>query len=94
MQKSVDGNVSPIPDLHECFKTDEGLEGGSAEQLSTNLARASPEVRKCVTSCKHIAETARQQNNFQNVRSFFFFHAFMAHLQWYKSTSLVTSRFY
>lgn len=94
MQKNVDGNVSPIPDLHECFKTDEGLEGGTAEQLSTNLARASPEVRKCVASCKHIAETARQQNNFQNVRSVFFFHVFMADLLWSKSTSLVTSRFY
>ncbi|XP_075875854.1 acetylcholine receptor subunit gamma [Nelusetta ayraudi] len=47
-------------------KLHEGLEGGTAEQLSTGLARASPELRKCVASCKHIAETTRQQNNFQN----------------------------
>ncbi|XP_047445700.1 acetylcholine receptor subunit gamma [Mugil cephalus] len=43
-----------------------GLEGGTAEQLSTSLAKASPELKQCVASCKHIAETARQQNNFQN----------------------------
>ncbi|KAM6989300.1 acetylcholine receptor subunit gamma [Tautogolabrus adspersus] len=43
-----------------------GLEGGTAEQISASLARASPQLRQCVASCKHIAETARQQNNFQN----------------------------
>ncbi|XP_065810056.1 acetylcholine receptor subunit gamma [Labrus bergylta] len=43
-----------------------GLEGGTAEQISANLARASPQLRQCVASCKHIAETARQQNSFQN----------------------------
>ncbi|XP_024922092.1 acetylcholine receptor subunit gamma, partial [Cynoglossus semilaevis] len=43
-----------------------GLEGGTAEQLGASLARASPELRQCVASCKHIAETARQQNSFQN----------------------------
>ncbi|XP_068605011.1 acetylcholine receptor subunit gamma [Brachionichthys hirsutus] len=44
----------------------DGLEGGTAEQLSTSLANASPDLKKCVASCKHIAETARQQKNFQN----------------------------
>ncbi|XP_068593587.1 acetylcholine receptor subunit gamma [Cebidichthys violaceus] len=47
-------------------KLNDGLEGGTAEQLSASLARASPQLKQCVTSCKHIAETARQQNNFQN----------------------------
>uniref|UniRef100_A0A8D3CUN2 Cholinergic receptor, nicotinic, gamma n=1 Tax=Scophthalmus maximus TaxID=52904 RepID=A0A8D3CUN2_SCOMX len=36
------------------------------EQLGTSLAKASPELKQCVASCKHIAETARQHNNFQN----------------------------
>ncbi|MEQ2293249.1 hypothetical protein AMECASPLE_031354 [Ameca splendens] len=43
-----------------------GLKGGTAEQLSVSLAQASPELRQCVASCKHIAEAARQQNNFQS----------------------------
>ncbi|XP_032420737.1 LOW QUALITY PROTEIN: acetylcholine receptor subunit gamma [Xiphophorus hellerii] len=43
-----------------------GLTGGTAEQLSVSLAQASPELRQCVESCKHIAETARQQNSFQS----------------------------
>uniref|UniRef100_A0A3Q3WK57 Uncharacterized protein n=1 Tax=Mola mola TaxID=94237 RepID=A0A3Q3WK57_MOLML len=47
-------------------KLHDGLEGGTAEQLSNCLAKASPELKKCVTSCIHIAETARQQNNFEN----------------------------
>uniref|UniRef100_H3C0J7 Cholinergic receptor, nicotinic, gamma n=1 Tax=Tetraodon nigroviridis TaxID=99883 RepID=H3C0J7_TETNG len=47
-------------------KLHEGLDGGTPEQLSISLAKASPEVKKCVASCKHIAETARQHNNFQN----------------------------
>ncbi|XP_028283514.1 acetylcholine receptor subunit gamma [Parambassis ranga] len=47
-------------------KLRDGLEGGTAEQLSTSLAKASPELKQCVASCKHIAETARQQSNFQN----------------------------
>lgn len=66
-QKSADVRLSLL--LNPLFfpPTDEGLEGGTAEQLSTGLARASPELRKCVASCKHIAETTRQQNNFQNV---------------------------
>ncbi|XP_038125534.1 acetylcholine receptor subunit gamma isoform X3 [Cyprinodon tularosa] len=42
-----------------------GLKGGTAEDLSVSLAQASPELRQCVASCKHIAETAKQQNNFQ-----------------------------
>lgn len=61
-------NVLLIPNL---LPTDEGLEGGTAEQLSASLARASPELRKCVASCKRIAETTRLQNNFQNVSSLF-----------------------
>uniref|UniRef100_A0A3Q2ZSP7 Cholinergic receptor, nicotinic, gamma n=1 Tax=Kryptolebias marmoratus TaxID=37003 RepID=A0A3Q2ZSP7_KRYMA len=40
--------------------------GDSAEQLSVSLARASPELKQCVASCKHIAETTRQQSNFQS----------------------------
>ncbi|XP_053186680.1 acetylcholine receptor subunit gamma [Scomber japonicus] len=47
-------------------KLHEGLVEGTAEQLSTSLAKASPELRQCVASCKHIAETARHQNDFQN----------------------------
>lgn len=49
----------------------DGLEAGTAEQLGASLAKASPELKQCVASCKHIAETARQQNNFQNVSSVF-----------------------
>ena len=49
---------------------DDGIRGGSAENLYTSLAHASPELKQCVASCKHIAETARQQNNFQNVSSY------------------------
>ncbi|XP_075953454.1 acetylcholine receptor subunit gamma [Anarhichas minor] len=47
-------------------KLNDGLEGGTAEQLSASLVKASPQLKQCVSSCKHIAETARQQNNFQN----------------------------
>ncbi|KAA8587310.1 hypothetical protein FQN60_016172 [Etheostoma spectabile] len=36
------------------------------EQVSASLAQASPQLKQCVASCNHIAETARQQNNFQN----------------------------
>ncbi|KAM3866392.1 acetylcholine receptor subunit gamma [Diretmus argenteus] len=43
-----------------------GLEGGTAEQIGASLAKASPELKQCVASCKHIAETARQQNSFQS----------------------------
>ena len=50
--------------------SDDGMEGGTAEQLGASLANASPELKKCVASCKHIAETARQKNNFQNVSSY------------------------
>lgn len=59
--------------MHEYLHTDDGLEGGTSEQLAISLAKVSPEVKKCVASCKHIAETARQHNNFQNVRSTFLF---------------------
>ncbi|XP_034469198.1 acetylcholine receptor subunit gamma isoform X2 [Hippoglossus hippoglossus] len=47
-------------------KLHDGMEGGTAEQLGASLANASPELKQCVASCKHIAETARQKNNFQN----------------------------
>lgn len=47
-------------------KLHNGLQGGTAEQLATSLANASVELRQCVSSCKHIAETAKQQNVFQN----------------------------
>ncbi|XP_074507205.1 acetylcholine receptor subunit gamma [Sebastes fasciatus] len=47
-------------------KLHDGLEGGTAEHLSASLANASPQLKQCVSSCKHIAETTRQQNNFQN----------------------------
>lgn len=59
--------------MHELLHTDDGLDGGTPEQIGISLAKASPEVKKCVASCKHIAETARQQSNFQNVRSTFLF---------------------
>uniref|UniRef100_A0A8L0DU17 Cholinergic receptor, nicotinic, gamma n=1 Tax=Oncorhynchus mykiss TaxID=8022 RepID=A0A8L0DU17_ONCMY len=42
------------------------LEGSTAQDLGTSLAQASPEVRQCVESCKHIAKSARQQNNFES----------------------------
>ncbi|XP_034744748.1 acetylcholine receptor subunit gamma [Etheostoma cragini] len=47
-------------------KLHDGLQGGTAEQVSASLAQASPQLKQCVASCNHIAETARQQNNFQN----------------------------
>ncbi|CAJ1072117.1 acetylcholine receptor subunit gamma [Xyrichtys novacula] len=47
-------------------KLHDGLEEGTAEQLSASLALVSPQLRQCVTSCKHIAETMRHQNDFQN----------------------------
>uniref|UniRef100_A0A8C6PSJ1 Cholinergic receptor, nicotinic, gamma n=1 Tax=Nothobranchius furzeri TaxID=105023 RepID=A0A8C6PSJ1_NOTFU len=36
------------------------------EQLRSSLEQASPELKQCVAACKHIAETARHQSNFQN----------------------------
>nr|XP_057922810.1 acetylcholine receptor subunit gamma [Doryrhamphus excisus] len=47
-------------------KLNEGLEGGTSQRLSLSLAKAAPELKQCVASCKHIAETRRQHNNFQN----------------------------
>uniref|UniRef100_A0AAX7V423 Cholinergic receptor, nicotinic, gamma n=1 Tax=Astatotilapia calliptera TaxID=8154 RepID=A0AAX7V423_ASTCA len=47
-------------------KLHDGLEGGTAQHLVNSLAKASPELKQCVVSCKHIAETARQQNDFQS----------------------------
>ncbi|XP_066508145.1 acetylcholine receptor subunit gamma-like [Hoplias malabaricus] len=41
--------------------------GGDTEQdLSSSLALASAEVKQCVESCKHIAESTKQQNDFQS----------------------------
>ncbi|XP_077413740.1 acetylcholine receptor subunit gamma [Vanacampus margaritifer] len=52
--------------LKSVFDTlDKGLEEGTAELLSLSLAKAAPELKQCIASCKHIAETTRQQNNFQ-----------------------------
>ncbi|XP_028987446.1 acetylcholine receptor subunit gamma [Betta splendens] len=47
-------------------KLHDGLDVGTAEQLGASLAKASPELKQCVASCKHIAETAKQQSTFQN----------------------------
>ncbi|TSY27763.1 Acetylcholine receptor subunit gamma [Bagarius yarrelli] len=35
------------------------------QDLTWSLAMASPELKHCVTSCKHIAETTKQHNDFQ-----------------------------
>ena len=48
---------------------DRGLDEGSAEQLGASLAQASPHLRQCVASCKHIAESAKQNNDFQSVNT-------------------------
>lgn len=53
--------------------TEDELEGGTAEQLSASLGKASSQLQQCVSSCKHIAKTARQQNNFKKVRSTFLY---------------------
>ncbi|KAM4605285.1 acetylcholine receptor subunit gamma [Polymixia lowei] len=47
-------------------KLQDGFDASTAEKLGAGLAKASPELKQCVASCKHIAETARQQNNFQS----------------------------
>lgn len=47
-------------------KIHDGIKEGTAEQLGSSLAQASPELKQCVASCKYIAETARQQSNFQS----------------------------
>uniref|UniRef100_A0AAY5K021 Cholinergic receptor, nicotinic, gamma n=1 Tax=Esox lucius TaxID=8010 RepID=A0AAY5K021_ESOLU len=47
-------------------KIRDGLDGGTAQDLRASLAQASPEVRQCVASCKHIAQSARQQNSFDS----------------------------
>ncbi|XP_016396763.1 acetylcholine receptor subunit gamma-like [Sinocyclocheilus rhinocerous] len=43
-----------------------GLGGNTAQDLESSLASASPEVQQCVSSCKHIAESAKHQNDFQS----------------------------
>ncbi|KAL7851319.1 hypothetical protein AOLI_G00216750 [Acnodon oligacanthus] len=47
-------------------KIQNGLEGDTLQDLSSSLAMASPEVQQCVASCKHIAESTKQQNDFQS----------------------------
>lgn len=64
---------------HKYMAPDDGLEGGTAQHLVNSLAKASPELKQCVASCKHIAETARQQNDFQSVCLTILL---FAHLQW------------
>ncbi|XP_077370425.1 acetylcholine receptor subunit gamma [Festucalex cinctus] len=52
--------------LKSVFDTlEKGLEEGTAERLSLSLAKAAPELKQCIASCKHIAETTKQQNKFQ-----------------------------
>ncbi|XP_035384279.1 acetylcholine receptor subunit gamma isoform X1 [Electrophorus electricus] len=46
-------------------KIQNGLAGTTAEDVSVSLALASAEVQQCVTSCKQIAESIKQQNHFQ-----------------------------
>lgn len=69
---------------------DDGLEEATAEQLGARLAMVSPQLKQCVASCKHIAETARQQNNFQNVSSKFIHFSTSAQVE----TSPTTSRYF
>ncbi|XP_057714130.1 acetylcholine receptor subunit gamma isoform X1 [Corythoichthys intestinalis] len=53
--------------MKSVFETlNNGLEGVTAERLSMSLAKAAPELRQCVASCKHIAETTRQQKTFKH----------------------------
>ncbi|KAM3605393.1 uncharacterized protein V6R79_024837 [Siganus canaliculatus] len=47
-------------------KMHDELDKGTAEELSISLAKASPDLKKCVASCIYIAEATREQNNFQN----------------------------
>ncbi|XP_023674242.1 acetylcholine receptor subunit gamma [Paramormyrops kingsleyae] len=47
-------------------KIQNGLAGDMAQELGSSLAQASPEVRQCVASCKHIAESTRQQSRFHS----------------------------
>ncbi|XP_061835717.1 acetylcholine receptor subunit gamma [Nerophis lumbriciformis] len=47
-------------------KLNKGLEEGTSEKLGYSLAKAAPELKQCVASCKHIAETTKQHNIFQN----------------------------
>ncbi|XP_055059392.2 acetylcholine receptor subunit gamma [Misgurnus anguillicaudatus] len=47
-------------------KIQNGLQGDTAQDLESSLALASREVQQCVASCKHIAESAKHQNDFQS----------------------------
>ncbi|XP_051943180.1 acetylcholine receptor subunit gamma [Hippocampus zosterae] len=53
--------------MKSVFETlNKDLKEGTAERLSLSLAKAAPELKQCIASCKHIAETTRQQSNYQN----------------------------
>ncbi|XP_026781416.2 acetylcholine receptor subunit gamma isoform X3 [Pangasianodon hypophthalmus] len=41
------------------------LEEDTVQDLTWGLAMASPELQQCVASCKHIAESTKQHNDFQ-----------------------------
>ncbi|KAM9790788.1 acetylcholine receptor subunit gamma isoform X2 [Syngnathus typhle] len=45
---------------------EKGPDEGTAERLGLSLAKAAPELKQCVASCKRIAETTKQQNTYQN----------------------------
>lgn len=47
-------------------KIQNGLQGDTAQDLESSLALASREVQQCVASCKHIAASAKHQNDFQS----------------------------
>ncbi|XP_076838107.1 acetylcholine receptor subunit gamma isoform X2 [Brachyhypopomus gauderio] len=46
-------------------KIQNGLLGGTVQDIGAGLASASAEVQQCAESCKHIAENFKQQNHFQ-----------------------------
>ncbi|XP_077078472.1 acetylcholine receptor subunit gamma [Siphateles boraxobius] len=47
-------------------KIQNNLGGNMAQDLESSLASASSEVQQCVSSCKHIAESVKHQNDFQS----------------------------
>ncbi|TRY69737.1 hypothetical protein DNTS_035417 [Danionella cerebrum] len=47
-------------------KIQSSVVGNTAQDLESSLAAASLELQQCVSSCKHIAESAKHQNNFQS----------------------------
>ncbi|RXN05309.1 acetylcholine receptor subunit gamma-like protein [Labeo rohita] len=57
---------SKHPSHEQHHQEENGLGGNTAQDLESSLASASPEVQQCVSSCKHIAESAKHQNDFQS----------------------------